>query len=106
MKTYSETRGIFPFDWNQVLDDLIAGKESEYDLDKISNRASYWVTCAVGNLCDIIPRNNLGEPIDRKLSFLGNYFPYLIKNKYWHGAKEILQQIELCSAELINEIQK
>jgi|SRR5690606_7368950 len=42
--------------------------------------ANNWVTCACGNLCDVIPRLDDGEPIDDELSDLGVTFANLISD--------------------------
>ena len=40
--------------------------------------ADNWITCACGNLCDVIPRLDNGEPIDDELADLGVTFSNLI----------------------------
>ncbi len=63
-----------------------------------------WVSCAVGNQCDIIPRDSNGAPKDGILHGLGVEFSIDIDNKNYTGAKEVLEKIETRSAELISKI--
>lgn len=116
MKTYSEEEGREPFDWNKFLD------KDEFTLDELKDacsRAGSWVTCAVGNQCSVIPRDEIGEPIDMDLFNLGLKFHYSILNMHEsnenHGivygiyieeAREVLDKIEKRSAELIEEYNK
>jgi hypothetical protein len=104
MKNYAETKGERAFDWNALLEN-----PPEY-LSNKHNRAcdlsSEWVTCACGNLCDIIPRSPLGCPIDEQLESLGVNFYYAVKEGDFMGAKEILAKIEKRSEELIFELTK
>ena len=74
MKTYAEKKRSQHFDWNKFLSkncSKMTAKEVEY----AARKSSSWITCAVGNQCAIIPRySSNSEPIDRRLSKLGNYF--------------------------------
>jgi|SRR6185437_10517233 len=112
MKTYAETQGKAPLDWNAFL-----AKES-YTYDQLTdarNRASSWVTCACGNQCDIIPRDLDGAPIDAALDDLGSSFYNAIcdmrlylYNKYFEEFRQkaisALHAIEFRSQEIINDL--
>lgn len=103
MKTYSEIKGEEPFNWHEFLnrEDI---KEEEWQVaDELSSR---WITCAVGNQCDVILRYETGMPLDEELALLGFDFHQFICNRNEVKAKEILAQIEARSAELITEINK
>lgn len=116
MKTYAETQGKKPFDWNAFLE-----KESytEDELYQAIDSAIDWVTCACGNQCDVIPRGYDGKPLDRRLKKLGREFFVCIKTMYYyfkadeeqfencrHLAISTLHAIEARSQEIINQIKK
>lgn len=115
-KAFSITKGLKPFDWNEFLDKV----EYTYDeLKKAFEVSCLWTTCACGNLCNKIPRNDGDNgPIDLYLRKLGNNFAWSIRdmedtffedkelfeaNK--KEAKYILNKIEKRSIELLNEIE-
>lgn len=126
-KTYAESIGSKPFDWNNFLN---KEEYTEKELSEAEDLANNWVTCACGNQCSIIPRAGLDSwnrhsPIDTKLRKLGYSFMEAIDNMSLYGcntseyykdegkimfnkskkdAKDILQKIELHSSELIKEI--
>lgn len=106
-KTYCETRGEKPFDWNRELDELIAGRSGSLTDDRRLDMAFHWVTCACGNQCAIIPRlsieHNPGAPEDNQLAHLGMRFHDDITCRAWLGAKQTLARIEARSAILIAE---
>jgi hypothetical protein len=105
MKKYTETQGQESFDWNKFLENP-PEKGSEEHLDAC-DLAEAWVTCACGNLCDIIPRSPLGGcPLDDKLEFLGIGFNNSIQDAEYDDAKEILAKIEKRSEEIIAELIK
>lgn len=99
-------------DWNKFLDrpfDEITNEE----WDNASKKASSWVTCACGNLCDIIPRKKLaeeyntpdyGRPLDTSLSILGARFYTHISLRDLERSKKVLAEIEKRSAVLIKDI--
>jgi hypothetical protein len=96
-----------PFDWNKFLDDRLKGVPMEKgEFTKAKNRAMGWATCACGNQCAVIPRNEVGEPIDGELYHLGLEFFEDIQSKNWKKSKETLEMIECRSSEIINEIKK
>lgn len=88
-------------DWNVMLNKETITPE---EWDKMEMLAASWVTCAVGNLCDVIPRFRSGEPIDRKLGMLGQDFSVFIERRNLLGAKQTLEKIEERSAYLIKQI--
>ena len=53
-----------------------------------------WVGCACGKLDQQIPRNYLGEPIDKKLVFLGVEFNAMVRCNYFVTAAKVLVAIE------------
>lgn len=103
MKTYAESKGYKPFDWNEFLN-----KENitEEEWDNSTKLAQDWVTCACGNQCDIIPRNDDGDPKDWELTTLGYAFFKHIESRRIDDAKQILKAIEKRSAYLIDELNK
>jgi len=102
MMTYAEKLGVPPFNWFEALNK----PDDEIEWDELIDRASGWITCAVGNQCSIIPRDIWGEPKDQVLSRLGNtFFNKILKSK----AKPVLKtlhDIEERSAYLINQIKE
>lgn len=101
MKTYAEARNEKPFDWNEFLNqEEISYQDWRAALDK----AAEWTTCACGNQCDIIPREEDGTPMDLELMILGIDFVDEVSLRNKEGAKAVLASIEKRSAELIAEI--
>ena len=101
--TYTEQKGYKPFNWNEFLNKKDITNDEWYDARKLSR---YWITCACGTQCSIIPRNEKynGRPMDTKLRKLGHEFCSAIYTKNKELAKEILAKIEKRSAKLIAEI--
>lgn len=113
---YSVSRGKDFFDWNDFLN------KENYTLDELEkayNLASNQVTCACGNQCNAIPRDNYGRPLDNLLDNLGTEFMYAIYLMYFYSKEEdthglflqakttaihVLAKIEERSSYLINEI--
>ena len=96
MKSYTEQQGKELIDWNKILND------ESVPISNYKRRAMDWVTCACGNLCDVIPRGRLGKPKDYKLKILGYFFSVEIENNDREGARETIQRIEKRSTEIIN----
>lgn len=69
--TYAEVRGEEPFNWFEWLQRAINGNVDVVEWRNAERRASSWTTCACGNLCSILPRNERGEPMDPILAVLG-----------------------------------
>jgi len=100
MKTYAESRGEKPFDWNKALEN-----PSDYPSGYLSELSGSWVTCACGNQCDVILRSEEeGCPEDPILCKLGVDFNNCIDSRFWNSAKQVLAQIEERSAFIINEL--
>lgn len=103
MTTYTATQQQEPFDWNKALDEAIAEPEKADEADLLS-RAASWTTCAVGSLCDKIPRSPLGQPEDDLLWELGGQFYSEIDDRQYPAAKHTLSLIEARSAELLKNL--
>lgn len=95
---YVEEYNEVPFDWNAFLaQDYITQNEWDY----ADSQARDWVTCACGNQCAVLPRNDDGEPQDRRLSELGMNFFDAICDHNVLDAREVLTEIEQRSAYLL-----
>lgn len=105
MKTYAETKGQKPFDWNAFLTNPPEFESPDHDA--ATDLSSRWVTCACGNLCDAIPRleHLEGRPQDRELAELGTMFTDNIEDANWPQARQTLAAIEARSAQLLKELQ-
>ena len=119
MKTYAEVSKKEKFDWNKFLDERIAEqpktikgyydmpddyiKEARKRFKKEIRMSGEWVTCACGNQCSILDRDENGEPVDDELAELGSDFYYEVNDLEWKAAKLTLKAIEMRSAELIAE---
>lgn len=115
MKTYSEKKNEPPFDWFKALSQKITKK---FKLpEELREKSADWVTCACGNQCAIIPRDEDGMPLDDVLIDLGTEFnqnvedifeyqdDVVLANHSRKEAIETLRKIEERSAEIIREIQ-
>lgn len=89
--TYSEKLGRDPFNWNAFLND---DNLSSIDWSDAVGRAGNWVTCACGNECSVIPRDDIGEPLDGKLAHSGMKFFRAIKARSAELALHQLRDIE------------
>lgn len=106
MKTYSELKSHPAFNWKTAIENAIKeGVDFELKL-WLDTQASQWVTCAVGNQCDIIPRMNCGAPNDHTLRDLGNQFYLEISQGRFNHALLTLDSIEQRSAILIERLTK
>ena len=115
MKTYAESQAKKPFNWYTYLDKLIANKTDIVKEEKNPSSpfmkefhkrvgdAYNWTTCACGNMCDIIDREEDGAPSDSKLYDLGVEFPEVLEDGNWKMARKILDKIEARSAILIQQ---
>lgn len=100
-KTYAESQGQSPFDWNKVLANPPQRDSKEHEV--LRRLAARWVTCACGNQCAIIPRESLyGTPIDQGLVSLGLNFSYMVARGEWNEARDILKRIETRASQLIS----
>lgn len=113
METYAKSRKAKEFDWFKFLK---KEKFTERELDAAEQRAGQWTTCACGNMCSIIKRDDDGEPVDRKLSSLGVDFYERIEDMKYSliedgtvsnvsklRAQKVLQKIEARSKKLIEK---
>jgi len=85
------------------INNLIYQKEKR----KLKDLASNWVTCACGNLCDVIPRrddNSVREPADAILSSQGLIFSIAIGDSNWTLAIESLKLIEARAIQVLEEL--
>lgn len=79
--TFSKAQGVRPFDWNRALREITP--RSRVRLARLPKLSGQWVTCACGNLCELLPRYETesdfsshmnGEPKDHLLGRLGYQF--------------------------------
>ncbi len=115
MKSYTKKLSKKPFNWNAFL-----SKESytEADFQEAQGLSKSWATCACGTQCDIIPRDDMGRPLDTMLDDLGLAFSFSIEVtatafktgpasevvKNLEIAKSILKLIEKRSAAIIKKL--
>lgn len=113
MKTYTEAQGKGKFNWFDWLKRLESIENIyEHTLEDISEKvalAENWVTCAVGNQCDIIPRRSDGTPEDRDLRDLGysfyenlKFMKSFLRDNDFRSAKEYIE-ISLATLKLIEK---
>lgn len=90
---------IQPVDWNRALN------KRRIDWYKLRLLAQSWVTCACGNACIVIPRNEeTGSPLDSNLRRLGvQFYSYIVDEKK-EAALAVLKAIEHRSQLIINRI--
>jgi hypothetical protein len=103
MKTYSERKKKPPFDWNKFLDRAINDQITDKEYDKACDLSADWVTCACGNQCEILPRDEDGEPLDGELYSFGLTFNKEIEEQKYKDAKKTLDRIEKRSTKLIKK---
>lgn len=70
--TYAVSKGVDYFDWNEFLSQPC--EEMGTISYEILKKSGSWVTCACGSQCDIIPRDEIGKPLDDNLNELGSRF--------------------------------
>lgn len=107
MQTYMQSVKGKSFNWYKVLKIAKGLKKTGLDilmLPYLTNKSSSWVTCACGNMCDIIPRNNIGCPFDKELTQLGGKFHGEVSDRDYTEALNTLDQIEERSEVLIKRI--
>lgn len=95
---YIEEHNQEPFDWNVFLAQDNIAEDAWKDAYEL---ASDWVTCACGNQCAVLPRNNYGEPRDLVLLRLGNDFYHAIDSRLVEEARRTLLLIERRSTYLL-----
>lgn len=63
--------------------------------------AEQWPTCACGELCEALPRDCSGAPVDYPLKVLGGNFYTEIKEGQWVEALATFHEIESRTAEIL-----
>lgn len=101
-KTYAETQGFAPFDWNKFLDRAITEEITEEVYEAVEKLASNWTTCPCSAQSSIIPRFH-GRPRDGILTGWGYEFYYSISRRDFRTARFDLESIEARSSILIAE---
>lgn len=117
IKTYAQEHRQ-AFDWNKFLSKN-PGSHTKHERREAEDKASSWVTCACGNQCSIIPReedtgyDDDPAPLDSKLNRLGVQFYRDIENAHseyefegknsYAQARKTLRKIEERSAILIRQ---
>lgn len=104
LQSYSEKKGKEPINWRDELTKAIRVEPSDYKHFDLDRAAANWVTCACGNICAAIPRNDHGEPMDDELRGLGASFYNRVKHRQWQRASEVLDAIEERSIEVLRRI--
>lgn len=100
-KTYAESRGVSPFDWNLALANPPAFESLQHQ--HLIDLSSQWVTCACGNQCAILARDPSGRPQAHYLSSRGGDFYKYIVHGEWELAREALQRIEARATLLVEQ---
>lgn len=104
--SFAEANGKKPFNWHKFIELGILDQLTQEQKEKGIMLAKSWVTCACGNQCKLIPREEFikGRPDDDILYSLGNLFAILVKIERYESAKFIIKKIEKRSSQIINEI--
>ena len=93
------------FNWFEVLKDLEQGDElSDKNYYTLTTMAGNWPTCACGQLCQALERNELGAPVDETLKTHGIKFAHLVRAKRWTCATHTMNQIEARTTELLAQL--
>lgn len=106
MQTYTEVRNQRSINWNKTLRIAKILKPLSLDMffhSYIRSRSKSWITCACGNMCEIIPRTPNGEPMDPILNSLGVLFHVYVTNRNYNSAIQTLTGIEERSGTLVKE---
>lgn len=93
------------FDWFKVLAKAKedSGSVSREMWSDLMIYAQGWPTCACGQLCAELPRNDEGCPLDSILRDLGLLFNEQIRSRTWCWAFETLERIECRTNILLQE---
>lgn len=104
MKTYAESQGQKSFDWKAFLKHAKAKGLSDVEWKMAQDRSKDWVTCATGNQCCVIPRDEQGRPLDEVAAILGanRGFHRCIETHNPDEALHFLRLIEIHSTYLIS----
>ncbi|MGK0464816.1 hypothetical protein [Clostridium sp.] len=89
------------WDWYKYLDSSEAIKQ-KYFTDALSKSCD-WVTCACGQLCNLLPKDDCKVPKDHELANLGVDFCDLIELCEWEEAIKTLDQIEIRTKFLLEQ---
>lgn len=92
------------FNWVAVLKDAVAGAQiTEEDQDKLRIMAGNWPTCACGQLCKNLPKQNWdNKPLDNTLASRGLTFFHCIEEQDWTKALATFYKIEARTMELLD----
>lgn len=112
MKTYTAKRHHEETDWNWVLsnwDDIQDSSKEHYKQESetkehYKQESESWVTCACGNLCASIPRDEDGGPTDNRLHKLGMNFSRALRDEKIKKARRILNKIEKRSTKILKKL--
>lgn len=106
MKTQPDFKVSKPdaFNWFEEIQKLPVMTLDEHV--KALRRAESWTTCACGNLCDAIPRDQeTKKPLDKDLAGLGMNFIDAISYRDVEWAYDTLTAIERRAAEILAELE-
>lgn len=121
LKTYAEEHGRASINWFERIQKLARTKKLNSRIDPgrscIAMEVQYlmlwqlscasarnWVTCAVGNQCNELPRDKNGVPLDYALAQLGALFHRCIEREEYDQALAVLHQIENRTATILKTI--
>lgn len=104
------------FNWFHFLEKPSKEIKSK-DMGIATTKACSWITCACGQLCKALPRNEEGEPKDSKLYNLGIKFyneidsaelahdnsEFKKADQYLKKAKKVLEKIEKRTIKLLTK---
>jgi hypothetical protein len=92
------------FNWLTELTELSKGKEINIHQGvELSRLAGGWPTCACGQLCDLLERNDDASPVDKELRILGLKFSDQVSGNKWCLALETFKKIECRTTKLLEE---
>jgi len=114
---YSKGKTNNVHDWAKALNTPYEDITEEY-LNSLTQAAGSWSICACANLCSSIPRNEIGQPKDFNLQYLGERFSEEVDemvNQWWENNEDnfelhrqealyIHKEIELRATEILKEM--
>ena len=91
------------FDWLVFLQHAVDshGAVNDTDYMRACQMAAEWPTCACGQLCKDLPRNERFQPHDTDLSHLGGHFYAHVGARRWREALDTFKLIEERTAYLL-----
>lgn len=92
------------FDWYVELYKAIENEPNIHKYVELNRRSCQWVTCACGQLCQKLPRTEIGEPRDTCLANMGLDFSIKISERKWVKAKAVLDNIEARTTYLLKQL--